>query len=135
MSTPDERYREPPECWVCDGIGGQRDMLTGDWLECWRCDGLGVLPRQEPVKSAEPAAEMVDCPACGGEGRRIVYGYIGRDFMPRDPRIEDCSDCEGTGRVTAARAHDLRQEAAETAEAGADDRPRAWRERMQEGGL
>jgi hypothetical protein len=106
MTAPDERYREPPECWVCDGIGGQRDMLTGDWLECWRCEGLGVLPRQEPVKSAEPAAALVDCPACG----------------PRPI----CPACRYEARVTDARAHDLRQEAA------ADDRAHAWRERISE---
>lgn len=77
-------------------------------------------------------AEMVDCPACGGKGRRRVYRYIGRDFMPRDPQRLPCGICEGTGRVTAARAHDLRQEAAETAEADADDRAHAWRERISE---
>lgn len=45
----EEPYREPDECGLCDGAGGQRDMLTGDWLDCIRCEGLGVLHRRRAL--------------------------------------------------------------------------------------
>jgi hypothetical protein len=60
------------------------------------------------------AAEMVDCPAC--------------------VRGEGCEDCDWTGRMTADRSAEWVRNNRETAEAGADDRAHAWRERMQEGG-
>lgn len=116
---------DPIECGVCDGVGGQRDMLTGDWLECWRCEGLGVLPR---AAAADPTAELVDCPACRGQGTVLV---ISRWFGARCP---DCGTCEGRGEITAARAHDLAREAAEARAMSDDDRAHARRKRRMEAG-
>ena len=74
----------------------------------------------------------VACPDCRGRGRTIVYGYIGRDFMPRDPQFVPCPECNGSGRISEARAYDLSIAAAEQREMSADDEAHAWRERMDE---
>ena len=57
--------REPLECQACEGVAGQRDLLTGDWVDCPRCEGLGVIHRGSPW-----GARISDdyCPACDGDG-------------------------------------------------------------------
>lgn len=72
----------------------------------------------------EPDAEMVECPACEGHGRRPLYGGY--------PKYGACPECKGACQIAAARAYDLSIAAAEQREMSADDEAHAWRERMQE---
>lgn len=110
-------------CVVGEDDGGRRFVLSaieGDsrfdkpaerFLTCDRivADAIVTIPIDEP----EPAAEMVECPAC-----------IAR---------EGCEDCGWDGVMTAEQAADWITNNRDLRITD-DDRTHAWRERLREAG-
>lgn len=104
-ANPEVIVHRPRPDDPCPGCNGQKKV---DDHECPVCEGAGVMLRKCNVKKRCAACtgkgevetgEDTVCPECLGDHKRACATCSGKRTVKKDPVIEICRPCLGTGEV------------------------------------